>query len=114
MTARGAGPGRQPTDRDEARGGAVMTVEEATAAYPGEWIFMLITRDGRNDQEIAGAVIAHSPRRSALTATEIETMRRPPPEAVGFSTFFGMPRFRSHAEWLAYHAGRTGGHEPDA
>ena len=68
-----------------------MTIAEATAVYPGEWIFMEITRDGRNDREIAGVVVDHNPRRSALTATEIETIKRRAGQAVGFATFFGVP-----------------------
>jgi hypothetical protein len=114
MTARRAGPGRQPADQDQAGSGAVMTVEEATAAYPDEWIFMEITRDGRTDREIAGVVVAHSPRRSDLTAIEIETIKRRPAGVVGFSTFYGVPLFDSHEEWLAYHAERAGSHEREA
>jgi len=113
MTARRAGPGR-PANEGQAPSGTVMTVEEATAAYPGEWIFMQFTRDGRNDRELAGVVVAHSPRRADLTDVEIETIKRRPPGVVGFSTFFGVPLLHSHQEWLAYHAGRTGSHEPGA
>jgi hypothetical protein len=88
-----------------------MTIAEATAVYPDEWIFMEITRDGRNDREIAGVVVAHSPRRSDLTEIEIETIKRRPAGVVGFSTFFGVPLFHSHEEWLAYHAERAGSHD---
>jgi hypothetical protein len=114
MTARRAGQGRRPADGEQASSVKIMTVEEATAAYPGEWIFMQFTRDGRNDRELAGVVVAHSPRRSDLTEIEIETIKSRPTGVVGFSTFFGVPLFDSHEEWLAYHAGRAGSHEREA
>jgi hypothetical protein len=85
----------------------VMTLDQAVEAFPDEWIFTQITHDDRDDRKVAGIVLAHHPRRSGISATEIAVMSNPPSGAVGFYTFHGVPRIRSHDEWLAFQASQS-------
>lgn len=82
-----------------------MTVNEAAEAYPGEWILMMVTEHDERQHPVAGIVVVHDRRRSALVEPTIAFCKRPPPEARGFYTFSG-PRFRTRAEWEAYTARR--------
>ena len=74
------------------------TVDEATAAYYGEWILMRVTaRNDRHEPE-RGVVIAHSPSRSAIsTALGHEPKRTdlpPGAPAPSYYTFNAFPRVR--------------------
>ena len=102
------GTGREDDQSNGVTGSAreprVMTRNEAAAAYPNEWIFMQVTQDGDDGWPRAGIVLAHHPKRWGISDAEIAVMSNPPDGAIGYSTFYGVPLFRTHEEAEAYRA----------
>jgi hypothetical protein len=91
----------------------VLTINEAAAAYPDEWIFMLVTQKNERGLSSAGKVLLHNRSRKALaddTVALLKDVRKAPPDALAFYTYKG-PRFDSREEWLAYQAKERAAHD---
>jgi len=91
----------------------VVLVNDAAAAYPDEWIFMMVTEKDRRGHSVAGKVLLHHRNRKALadaTVALLGEIREAPPDALSFYTYKG-PRFDSHAEWEAYKAQDQAAHD---
>jgi hypothetical protein len=101
MSARESRPVRAKKAATKQTNARIVTINEAAEAYPDEWIFFKITEYDEHQHPVAGTVIAHDRRRSALTEIEITVVKNPPSDALGFMTYVG-PRFCSNEEWRAY------------
>jgi hypothetical protein len=90
-----------------------MTINEAAAAYPDEWIFMLVTEEDEHGRSTAGKVLLHNRSRKKLaddTVALLKDVRKAPPDALAFDTYKG-PLFDSREEWLAYQAKERAAHD---
>jgi hypothetical protein len=90
-----------------------MTINEAAAAYPDEWIFMMVTQKNERGLSSAGKVLLHNRSRKKLaddTVALLKDVRQVPPDALAFDTYKG-PLFDSHEEWLAYKAKERAAHD---
>jgi hypothetical protein len=81
----------------------VMSFDEATRAYPDEWLFMQIMKMGGDGWPEEVIVLAHDRKRSVISDVEIAVMSVPPPGVIGYETIFGGPYFRTSEEWHAYY-----------
>jgi len=82
----------------------VMTINEAAAAYPDEWVLMMVTQQNEHGHSSAGKVLLHNRSRKQLaddTVALLKDVREAPPDARAFYTYKG-PRFSTREEWLAY------------
>lgn len=66
----------------------IVTVAEIERQYPDEWVLMEITREHRDDQRVAGRLIAHIPDRAALDEPD-QRFRAQHPRARLYEFFTG-------------------------
>lgn len=84
----------------------VMTIDDAAAAYDGEWILLELTEIDDQQNPVAGIVVEHHPKRSGIQPAVMRVIASPSPTAKGYYVFSGYRRFYSGAEWDAYVAQR--------
>jgi hypothetical protein len=106
-------PDQEPRRLDGTKDLPVMTINEAAAAYPDEWILMMVTKKNERGLSGAGKVLLHNRSRKRLldeTVALLKGVREAPPDALAFTTYKG-PLFDSREEWLAYKAKERAAHD---
>ena len=92
-------PVRGDAGHDEGDAGRIWSVDEATAAYPREWILMQITGEDENKHPSHGHVIAHGFDEELITSKLVERARTPCDEPGGpYYIFAAYPRVRTGEE----------------
>jgi hypothetical protein len=99
-----AGQSNADTSAASGADGPVVSFDEATRAYPNEWLFMQIMKMGADGWPEEVVVLAHDRKRSVISDVEIAVMSAPPEGVIGYQTIFGGPYFRTNEEWDAYYA----------
>jgi len=78
----------------------VLSVDEAIARYPNEWIFMQVTGEDEYHAPSHVVVLAHHPKRGIIQRSIMRTIADRKGGEVYYLTF-GEQRFKSRGEWIA-------------
>ena len=85
-----------------------MTVDEATATFANQWIFLEVTERDERNAPLRGRVLDHHPRRDGIQPTVMKVIEKvkAAPEAPagvrGYYVFYGVPLFRTAEAWAEY------------
>jgi hypothetical protein len=75
-----------------------LSVDEAIARYPNEWIFMQVTAEDEYHAPSRGLILAHHPRRGIIQRRIMKAIAARQGDEQ-YYLFFGERRLRSREEW---------------
>jgi hypothetical protein len=78
----------------------ILSVDEAIARHPNEWIFMQVTREDDHHAPSHGVVLAHHPKRGIIQRSIMRIIAHRKGDEVYYLTF-GERRFKSREERIA-------------
>jgi hypothetical protein len=76
-----------------------LSIDEAIARYPSEWIFMRVTAKDAHHAPSHGVVLAHDPSRRVLQQSILALLAPAWPRESEYYTFFTHRRIRTREEW---------------
>jgi hypothetical protein len=76
-----------------------LSIDEAIARYPNEWIFMRVTTKDEHHAPSHGVVLAHDPSRRVLQQAILALLAPAWSKENEYYTFFAHQRIRTREEW---------------
>ena len=70
-----------------------LSVDEAIARYPNEWVFMQVTETDERDAPVRGVLLAHHPKRGILQRSIMKAIANRGDEQTRYYVFQAFPRY---------------------
>ena len=78
-----------------------VSIDEASEAYPGQWLLMKVTAVDEYDTPTHGLIVASGPTRASIQQTILDVLTRPGGSDGRYCIFSGYKRIKSREEWSA-------------